>query len=425
LLLFATALSACSSAGGDGESDRRVSVTRREVKVGNVLSVTEETHTSEPVAAPSPDRAQPQSSNLTAGDHDDLLNPDLYAGYANRFLQQQHVPLPFIDPRRRVAVRIVDATGKPVPQARIALRGEDGGESLSLVSAADGVASIYPGFDALRGRVRVSVASDAGTTDRMIDLRGSGRQDVTLTMPGQGRAVRAMDLVLVLDTTGSMGDEMRYLQAELETIVARLKRDAGNLDLRIGLVVYRDEGDDYVSRAYPLTGDIGALRTTLAQQDADGGGDMPEAVDRALADASAMSWRPDAAKVVLLVADAPPHERAFGATLDAARRLRGDGVQIVPVAASGVEDNAQYMMRAMAVLTQGRYIFLTDDSGIGNPHAEPDVACYVVTRLDLLIARVLAGMAEGRRIEPAQSEIIRTVGDYDNGRCRPPVTAMN
>ena len=119
----------------------------------------------------------------------------------------------------------------------------------------------------------------------------------------------------------------------------------------------------------------------------------------------------------LLVADAPPHREALGTTLDAVEHLRGQGVRIVPVAASGAEDSAQYVMRAMAVLTGGRYIFLTDDSGIGNGHAEPDIACYVVTRLDQLIARVLAGIVEGRRVEPKQSEIIRTVGSYDRGRC--------
>lgn len=134
--------------------------------------------------------------------------------------------------------------------------------------------------------------------------------------------------------------------------------------------------------------------------------------------AGQMQWRPDAAKAVLLVADASPHREALGATLGAVEHLRGQDVRIVPVAASGVEDSAQYIMRAMAVLTGGRYIFLTDDSGVGNAHAEPDVACYLVTRLDQLIARVLAGIVEGYRIEPEQGEVIPTVADYDRGRCR-------
>ncbi|MBO9576168.1 MAG: VWA domain-containing protein [Sphingobium sp.] len=227
-----------------------------------------------------------------------------------------------------------------------------------------------------------------------------------------------MDLVLVLDATGSMGDEMDYLKAELDTIVTRLKHEAGNLDLRIGLVVYRDEGDIYVTRSFPLTEDIRSVRGSLARQEANGGGDTPEAVDRAMIAAEQMQWRPNAAKAMLLIADAPPHADALASTLDATQRLRSRGVQIVPVAASGVEDSAQYVMRTMAVLTRGRYIFLTDDSGIGDAHAEPDVTCYVVTRLDQLIARVLAGLAEGRRIEPGQDEVIRTVGDYDRGRCR-------
>ncbi|WP_235955176.1 hypothetical protein [Sphingobium psychrophilum] len=92
-------------------------------------------------------------------------------------------------------------------------------------------------------------------------------------------------------------------------------------------------------------------------------------------------------------------------------------MRIVPVAASGVEDNAQYVMRAMAALTGGRYILLPDDSGIGNGHAKPDISCYVVTRLDQLISPVLAGIVEGHRVEPEQREIIRTVGSYDRGRC--------
>lgn len=230
--------------------------------------------------------------------------------------------------------------------------------------------------------------------------------------------------MLVLDTTGSMGDEMAYLQAELASILSRVKRDASDVDVRIGLVVYRDRGDAYVTRSFPLTGDTAAMQSSLDNQDADGGGDTPEAMDRALVAAGQMQWRPDAAKAVLLVADAPPHSKALGMTLDAVEHLRGQGVRIVPVAASGVENSAQYIMRAMAVLTGGRYIFLTDDSGVGNAHAEPDVACYIVTRLDQLIARVLAGIVEGRRIEPEQGEVIRTVGSYDRGRCKAMQVAM-
>lgn len=424
LLALSTMLAACGQRAEEG--GERTTVTSRELDVGGIVRMREEKRTSEPMTEGAEDETldragRPQSGLLTAGDHDDVLNPELYARYASSVVQQDG-SLPFVDTRSRVALRIVDAAGRAVPQARVAIERPEG--ALHLVSGTDGMATFFPGFDHVESQARVSVASDAAYVSRLVQVRKKGEQAVTLTVKGQARAVDALDLVLVLDTTGSMGDEMAYLQAELASILTRVKRDAGNVDVRIGLVVYRDRGDAYVTRSFPLTGDIAAMQSSLDNQDADGGGDTPEAMDRALVAAGQMQWRPDAAKAVLLVADAPPHSRALGTTLDAVEHLRGQGVRIVPVAASGVEDSAQYIMRAMAVLTGGRYIFLTDDSGVGNAHAEPDVACYVVTRLDQLIARVLAGIVEGRRIEPEQGEVIRTVGSYDRGRCKAMQVAM-
>jgi len=75
-------------------------------------------------------------------------------------------------------------------------------------------------------------------------------------------------------------------------------------------------------------------------------------------------------------------------------------------------------MRNMAHLTKGRYLFLTDDSGIGNAHAEPTVDCYVVTHLDGLVTRVLDGLITGERQEPDSDDIIRQVGNYQSGRCK-------
>jgi hypothetical protein len=74
-------------------------------------------------------------------------------------------------------------------------------------------------------------------------------------------------------------------------------------------------------------------------------------------------------------------------------------------------------MRMMAATTHGRYLFLTDDSGVGNAHAEPRVPCYVVTRLDQLLIRVIAGELSGQRTEAAPDQIVRSVGQQDGGVC--------
>jgi Mg-chelatase subunit ChlD len=419
LLLLTTSfgVTSCSRAGDEGAT--RTTTTTREVSVAGIVKTKTETTTTEPVSAEEPSdqpiaSARPQAGLLTAGDQDDLLNADSFAKYAGRFLQSHGGKLPFVDPRSRIPIKVVDASGRPVPFARIDV--SRGSAPLHLVAAADGTASIYPALDKLPRKTTLRVESTAGAATRTIEVSAKG-QPVAIQLPGAARPPAAMDLVLVIDTTGSMSDELTYLQAELDSVIERVRRNAGNVDLRVGVIVYRDEGDDYVVKSAPLTADIGSVGQMLDAQQADGGGDEPEAVDQAMAAAGRMQWRPDAAKALLFVADAPPHEEAMAATFAAAEKLRSRGVQIVPVAASGVEDSAQYVMRSMAALTQGRYIFLTDDSGVGNPHAEPDLACYVVTRLDQLIGRVLAGIAEGRRIEPAQGEVIRTVGRYDRGRC--------
>jgi len=420
-------LAACSADGGR-EARTRTTTSSSEWSVGGLVSGRSETSVTEPIDEARNEEARnesvsAQAERLTAGDYDDLLNPDLYADYAGRFLQVADTQLPFVDTRSRVTVRVVDAQGRPVPQARVDVRRS--GAPLRLVAGADGIASFYPAFDRIGTQTQIDIASAAGTASRTVRLGAQDGRTITIGLPGAARPTDALDLVLAIDTTGSMGDEIAYLQSELDGILARLRRESGNLDLRIGLILYRDEGDAYVTRAFPLSADAGLMRARLFEQSAGGGGDMPEAMDRALLEAERMQWRPQAAKAMLLIGDAPPHREALEATLAATQRLRAQGVRIVPVAASGVEDSTQYMMRTMAALTQGRYIFLTDDSGIGDPHAEPDVACYVVTRLDQLIARVLAGIVAGRRIEPAQGEVIRAVGDYDAGRCRTPQLAMN
>ena len=369
---------------------------------------------------PAPERgygrvAQPQAGQLTAGDHDDLLNPDLYADYVAKFLQSQwRDDVPILDTRRVLTVAVQDRAGRPVPFAPVRLTCADG-NSLTLETLADGTAVFFPGLDRLGDRVRMAV--DRGDTREILLSGEAGAQRHTVTLGTRAPLVTRFDLAIVLDTTGSMGDEIEFLKSELRSIVAELRRGHPNLDIRLALVAYRDEGDVFVTRTYPFTGNESAMQASLRAQSADGGGDYPEAMDQALARATALDWRPDAVRSLLLVADAPPHEENVAKTWMVAEAARARRIQIVPVAASGVAVLAEYVMRAMATATQSRYLFLTDDSGIGNPHAPPAIDCHLVTRLDTLVRRVLDGQISGRRIEPRDGEIIRAVGQYDNGRC--------
>lgn len=372
-----------------------------------------------PYPRPRP-QPQPQSGILTAGEHDDLLNPELYAAYVNRSsLGQEIRVLPRVDTMRVVTVKVNDRNGQPVPFADVKITCSDG-NSITLATQADGSVAFFPGLDRLSERVTVS-ATRAGRTIAdarpVLIAQAAGGQTVGLTANQAAVKASKLDLMLVIDTTGSMGDEIRYLQAELRSIISAISAKHRNLDIRVGFVFYRDEGDEYVTRTIGFDRDVGRAQGVLAQQYASGGGDYPEAMDQALIRAVGQEWRPDAVKSLLLVADAPPHDDKFGRTWAAAEAARAKRIHITPVAASGVGDKAEYAMRAMAAATQSRYLFLTDDSGVGNPHAPPAIDCYLVTRLDALVRRVIDSQISGRRIEPEQREVIRSVGQYDAGCC--------
>ena len=79
---------------------------------------------------------------------------------------------------------------------------------------------------------------------------------------------------------------------------------------------------------------------------------------------------------------------------------------------------SEFLMRQAAVQTGGRYMFLTDDSGVGNGHVEPTISCYRVTKLRDLMIRVLRSELSGHRQEAAAGQVVRSVGSYRDGVCQ-------
>jgi Mg-chelatase subunit ChlD len=119
-----------------------------------------------------------------------------------------------------------------------------------------------------------------------------------------------IDVVFVLDTTGSMGGLIEGAKAKIWSIANQIVSAKPTPRLRIGLVGYRDRGDEYVTKRFDLSDDIDTIYGHLQGFQAGGGGDTPESVNQALHEAvHEMSWTPgrDALKIVFLVGDAPPH----------------------------------------------------------------------------------------------------------------------
>ncbi|HEX6245625.1 MAG TPA: vWA domain-containing protein [Polyangiales bacterium] len=233
-------------------------------------------------------------------------------------------------------------------------------------------------------------------------------------------ARQQLDVALMIDTTGSMGDEIAYLQREFSDLSRSIESAYPNAAQRWALVVYRDQGDEYVANAFNFVEDKETFREKLAKQSAGGGGDTPEAPEAAFAALNQLEWRtaPDVARLVFWVADAPHHDGAAAALADGVRKTRDLDVHVYPVASSGVDELTELSMRSAAQLTGGRYLFLTDDSGIGGAHKEPTIPCYFVTTLKNAITRVVDIELSGTYREPLAAQIIRTGGDPKNGACK-------
>jgi hypothetical protein len=135
--------------------------------------------------------------------------------------------------------------------------------------------------------------------------------DSTQTAKTAAKAAKPrIEVCFVLDTTGSMGGLIEGAKQKIWSIANEMISAKPTPELRLGLVAYRDRGDEYVTKTFDLTNDIDAIYGNLQSFRAAGGGDEPESVNEALQDAvRKMSWSQDrqVLRLIFLVGDAPPH----------------------------------------------------------------------------------------------------------------------
>ena len=98
-------------------------------------------------------------------------------------------------------------------------------------------------------------------------------------------ATKRVEVVFVLDTTGSMGGLIAAAKEKIWSIASTLAQAKQAPEISMGLVAYRDRGDAYVTQVVDLIKDLDSMYAKLMQFRADGGGDSPESVNQALDDA--------------------------------------------------------------------------------------------------------------------------------------------
>jgi len=349
---------------------------------------------------------------LTAGSFDDNIDPRVFLTFLKRMGQLRGLQdIPARMSGQRLFIQVKDSAGKPVGGAKVQLVATTG-QAAELITRTDGRAVFLSSFDDLPSDVALTATvtppGGGATVTEKIDA-GAPRWEITLPA-ATAKLPRNLDLAIVLDTTGSMGDELDYIKSEIRGISKAVHDKFPEVQQRFALVVYRDEGDEYVARHFDFAS-LEVFHKRLAEQKAAGGGDYPEAVHKGFEEARQLQWRgDDTARVLFWIADAPPHAQHMNRTMAAANVLRKQGVAMYPIACSGYDDACEVVMRSCALLTGGQFLFLTDDSGVGNSHAEPKIPYYHVERLEKLMVRMIAGELAGQRIDANPADVIRTVG---------------
>ena len=180
---------------------------------------------------------------------------------------------------------------------------------------------------------------------------------------------RTLEMVFVLDTTGSMGGLIDGAKQRIWGIVNDVMQSSSHPSVKIGLVAYRDRGDEYVTQVLPLTEDLDKVYTTLMNYNAAGGGDTAENVRRALADALAKAgWSNggrNVARVIFLVGDAPPHNDYTDEpdTIVSAALARKQGM-IINTIQCGVDAETKQVWQTIAQYGHGQYFAIPQNGGV-------------------------------------------------------------
>lgn len=313
----------------------------------------------ESTSAVSAPRTTPGESGLKAGYSDD----NNQFNYFVKFLAQYSSEVGFypLNIGERITLTVFDSNGKPVSNADVSV--QVAGKTVSSGRTyASGIYHVFPLEypDASSYKVLVSYGGEKKSVE--VDRKGPRTIDVKLSSDRKVLKGVPLDIVFVLDTTSSMGEEIERLRDTIEIINANVSAVTPKPLVRFALVLYRDTDDEYVTKVIPFTSKMDVFQKSLDEITADGGGDSPEDLQSALNDAiNKLDWNKDGIRLAFTITDAEPHldyNQTYTYAM-AARDAKTKGIKMYTVGTGGLPIQGEYILRQISQYTAARYIFLT------------------------------------------------------------------
>jgi hypothetical protein len=330
---------------------------------------------------------------ITAAEWNDLTNWDFWLNLGqNEEFNAAQDNWKFY-PAYRYSFLVKDQNQNPLVDCEVWLKNQQGEAVWKARTDNEGKAELWLNLNGQDDDTPVVAVKYLNQEIIVVDPKAIGQGVNEVTMNVEGTPVASADILFVVDATGSMGDEIEYLKSELLDVISRVESQNTTLNLRLGSVFYRDEGDDYLTRVSPFSATINQTLDFINDQHADGGGDYEEAVHTALNTAlTQLEWSGNArARLLFLILDAPPHhtDAIVNQLNEIIKNAAEKGVRIIPVSASGINKDTEFLFRFFATATNGTYVFITNDSGIGGDHIAATVGDYEVELLNDLMVRLI------------------------------------
>jgi Mg-chelatase subunit ChlD len=299
-------------------------------------------------------------SGLKAGFADDNKQFNYFVNFINTY--KDKIPYYPINISERIIFYCKDVSGKSIPNALVKVYS---GKKLLTTGKtyADGSFMYYPSeYDARFTSYSLTFEALNAKADIAVDRQGKREHVVTLNTQRPQYKNVPLDILFVFDTTGSMGEEIARLKKTIEIINMNIASISTKPDVRFGMVLYKDKGDEYVTKIIPLTGDLEKFQKELALVTAGGGGDGPEDLQSALADAvKKIQWNTGGIRLAFIITDAEPH-LDYGQQytyVDAAHDAKKEAIKFYSIGTGGLPLAGEFVLRQISQYTQGRYIFLT------------------------------------------------------------------